>query len=92
MYKTDKSVLLKCLENQVIDVDHELPFHIDLTVIDGFFFLYLLRDVPLTFGNISKQILQAVTKEQSRNIAIVKNMIITLLEKNKAVLQIFPRN
>ncbi|GFU47188.1 hypothetical protein TNCV_4654401 [Trichonephila clavipes] len=50
--KTHKSILMKCLEK---DVEHNPPSHIDLAVIDGFFLLHTMKNVPKTFGNISKK-------------------------------------
>lgn len=38
MCKTDKSVLLKCLENTIFNGSNQLPPVIDMSVIDGFFF------------------------------------------------------
>lgn len=46
--KTDKSALMKSLE---MSIDSKVPAYIDV-LIDGFFFLHAMKDVPLTFGNI----------------------------------------
>ena len=50
--KTDKSILLKLLENCI---DNEPPQHTDVLIFDGFFALYQLKEIPATFGNISKK-------------------------------------
>lgn len=57
--KTQKSVLMKSLEK---GVQHNLPSHIDILIIDGFFLLYTMNNVPKTFGNIAKKLLQMVTQ------------------------------
>lgn len=46
--KTQKSILMKCLEN---GVEHDPPSHI-----------YIILNVPKTFGSISKKMLQMVTQ------------------------------
>lgn len=67
--KTDKSALLKCLEHEV--KDPALPSHTDIILIDGFFYLLLLKDVPQTFGNISKQILKNIVKMNGKRVALI---------------------
>ena len=57
--KTDKSVLAKCLAP---NIDPEPPHNTDVFLIDGFFILHSMKKVPKTFGNISKKILQMITK------------------------------
>jgi len=61
--KTDKSALMKCLEKEV---QHEQPRYIDVLIIDGFFLLHTMKNVPKTFGNISKKLLQMVTQHYKR--------------------------
>lgn len=57
--KTQKSILMKCLEN---GVEHDPPSHIDIILIDGFYLLHSMKNVPKTFGSISKKMLQMVTQ------------------------------
>ncbi|GFS69541.1 uncharacterized protein TNCV_3894021 [Trichonephila clavipes] len=66
--KTDKSALMKCLEKEV---QHEQPYHIDVLITDGFFLLQTIKNVPKTFGNISKKLLQMVTQLQTSRIDVI---------------------
>lgn len=50
--KTDKSVLMRFLEREV---QSEPPQAADIMIFDGFFILHLMKDVPSSFGNISKK-------------------------------------
>lgn len=72
--KTDKSALMKCLEKEV---QHEQPHHIDVAIIDGFFLLHTMKNVPKTFGNISKKLLQMVTQFQAARIDVVFDQYFT---------------
>ncbi|GBP23630.1 hypothetical protein EVAR_80247_1 [Eumeta japonica] len=66
--KTDKSVLVKCLEP---NIDQEPPRNIDVFLIDGFFILHSMKEVPKTFGSISKKFLQMVSKYPTRRIDVI---------------------
>lgn len=66
--KTDKSALLKVLESKIIE--QSSPAHVDVQIFDGFFILHLMREIPLTFGNISKKILQMFTRCAARTVII----------------------
>lgn len=66
--KTDKSALMKCLEKEV---EHDEPPRIDVFIIDGFFLLHTMRNVPKTFGNISKRMLQMATQLKASRIDVV---------------------
>lgn len=55
--KTDKSALMKLLEREV---QSQAPQETDVMIYDGFFMLHLIKDVPATFGNISKKVLQII--------------------------------
>ena len=57
MQETPKSSLLKELETQVIS---EAPSNIDTLVIDGMFFLRLLKELPEKFGLLAKSVLKKV--------------------------------
>lgn len=65
--KTDKSVLTKLLEKRI---ESSTPPFVDVTIIDGFFLLHLVRDVPLTFEQISKSFLNFVLKFNSKLIIL----------------------
>ena len=57
MMKTSKSALLTYLESKVTTI---LPNDVQTTIIDGMFYLYLLFDLPLTFGGVAKQLLRHI--------------------------------
>lgn len=66
--KTAKSVLGKCLE---ANINHEAPKYTDVFLVDGFFILHSMKEVPKTFGSISKKCLQMVTKFPARRIDVI---------------------
>ncbi|GFX58425.1 uncharacterized protein TNCV_320071 [Trichonephila clavipes] len=66
--KTDKSVLVKCLQS---NTDQEPPNSTDVALIDGFFILHSMKEVPKTFGSISKKFLQMVSKYSTRRIDVI---------------------
>lgn len=70
MYKTDKSTLMKILEEKISEanVPPELP---DVVIIDEFFVLHLIRDYPKTFGSISTMFLQIITRYKANRIDLV---------------------
>ncbi|GFY05337.1 uncharacterized protein TNCV_2207831 [Trichonephila clavipes] len=72
--KTNKSALMKCLEKEV---QHEQPHHIDILIIDGFFLLHTMKNVPKTFGNISKKLLQMDTHLKASRIAVIFDQYFT---------------
>ena len=57
MQKTPENSLLKEFETQVIS---KTPSNIDSLVIDGVFFLQLLKELPETFGLLVKSVLKKV--------------------------------
>lgn len=75
MNKTDKSKLFKLLEKQVpLSYPQD---KIDCTIIDGFFFLHLLGDLPLTFGRLALHILKKICNSTSKRIDIIFDKIIS---------------
>jgi len=68
--KIAKSSLTKYLEEKVA-VSKEPPIPVDVTIIDGFFLLHTIGDIPPTFGLISQKFLQMVTRFQSNEIHVV---------------------
>lgn len=66
--KTDKSVLVKCLEP---NIDQEPPNSANVFLIDGFFILHSMKEIPKMFGGISKKFLQMVLKYPTRRIDII---------------------
>lgn len=61
-----KTDLMKCLEQKI---EREKPERIDV-IIDGFFLMDLMKELPLSFGNIAKKILQIAVKYNAQTIAI----------------------
>lgn len=72
--KTDKSALMKCLEKEV---QHQPPTTIDVVIIDGFFLLHTMKNVPNKFGAISKKMLQMVTKFEAPRIDVIFDQYLT---------------
>ncbi|GFW80337.1 hypothetical protein TNCV_2944701 [Trichonephila clavipes] len=72
--KTNKSDLMKCLEKEV---QHEQRHHIDVLIIDGLFLLHTMKNVPKTFGNISKKLLQMVTHLKASRIDVIFDQYFT---------------
>ncbi|KAL4113704.1 hypothetical protein QTP88_017283 [Uroleucon formosanum] len=70
MYKTDKSALMKILE-QKISQPNVPPEHPDVAILDGFFVLHLIREFPKTFGSISIMFLKNITRYKANRIDIV---------------------
>lgn len=66
--KTNKSVFVKCLEP---NINQELRRNTDVFLIDGFFILHSKKEVPKTFGSISKKFLQMASKYSSQRIDII---------------------
>lgn len=71
--KTDKSTLLKCLENQLVTVDEAdvdaVPSP-NTVAIDGFFFLYLMKNVRMKFGDITKKMLYMAFEYPAQTVVI----------------------
>lgn len=61
--KTVKSVLVKVLEQQSEDMEQP-PSNVDMVIIDGFFLLNTISDMPRTFGDVSKKLLAVLVKNQ----------------------------
>lgn len=63
--KTVKSVLVKVLEQQSEDMEQP-PSNVDMVIIDGFFLLNTISDMPRTFGDVSKKLLAVLVKNQRK--------------------------
>lgn len=72
--KTEKSALMKSLEK---NIEHHPPPHINVLIIDGFFVLHTMKDVPKNFGNISKKLLQTITHLNAQKIDVVFDQYFT---------------
>lgn len=68
--KTTKSILMKLLEVKV-DNHEEIVNKPDIVIIDGYFLLHCMKEVPITYGNISKKILQMITNYSANRIDLI---------------------
>lgn len=68
IFKTDKSVLLKAVEK---NVQSKAPTYTDVCLIDGFFLVHCIKDLPITFGSVSKKIFQMVTNNKAHEIHVI---------------------
>lgn len=67
--KTEKSAIVAVFEK-----NHQpgnIPNTFDVVLVDGFFLIHTLRDVPATFGNISKKIMSCLTATKAPRVDIV---------------------
>lgn len=79
--KTTKSVLTQVLEGLFETAEYlEAP---DLIIYDGFALLYTLKNVPLTFGEISERILKYITTNHARRIDLLFDTYPTLSLKRQ---------
>lgn len=67
--KTQKSAIVPMFENLIGDCIAPENFYI--AVVDGFFLLHCLRDVPKTFGNLSKKILSTLKAMHASRVDII---------------------
>lgn len=65
--KTDKSVLLKVLQKEI---DSNPPERCDVIIYDGFFNIHSIKDVPSSFGNVSKKLMQVFTNNNADTVII----------------------
>ncbi|KAK5650795.1 hypothetical protein RI129_001824 [Pyrocoelia pectoralis] len=70
MNKTTKSVLVQELEKRIEDMEQP-PHQLDCLIIDGFFFLNTFKQMPRSFGDLSKKILQSLVNTSGSRVAIV---------------------
>lgn len=68
--KTDKSKLVKPLIDRE-NIVESIPKELDVVIIDGFFYLYTLRDIPSTFGGISYNLLRNLTNHVATEIHVI---------------------
>ncbi|CAH0663654.1 unnamed protein product [Spodoptera exigua] len=66
--KTDKSALMRDLEKKIESTE---PESTDVLIIDGFFLLHTLKDIPRTFGGMSKKILHILCKYNVERIDLI---------------------
>ncbi|KAH9633286.1 hypothetical protein HF086_000885 [Spodoptera exigua] len=70
---------MKCLEKEV---EHDEPPQIDVLIIDRFFLLHTMKNVPKKFGSISKKMLQMVTQLKASRIDVIFDQYFTPSIKN----------
>lgn len=68
--KTVKSVLVTELEKQIEDMEQPPPI-VDFAIVDGFFFLNTFKEMPRSFGDVSKKILHCLVRNEASRVAIV---------------------
>ena len=68
MLKTQKSKLIEELESRIFN---EKTNHVDVTIVDAMFFLYLWKDLPATFGTFARFLLIKAFAQKGNNIHLV---------------------
>lgn len=53
------------------------PHQLDFLIVDGFFFLHTFKQMPRSFGDISKKILQSLVNTSASHVAIVLDRYFT---------------
>ncbi|XP_053595716.1 uncharacterized protein LOC128667953 [Microplitis demolitor] len=69
LHQTDKSAIVNCFEKQHKCTDAPKTF--DIVIVDGFFLLHTMHDIPATFGGISKKIMNILTAFKALRVDIV---------------------
>lgn len=64
--KTEKSALKSCFQ-----LSDDLPQQVNIRIIDGFYLLHCIKEIPQNFKNISKKILQTITYNNVLEIHII---------------------
>lgn len=68
--KTEKSAIVPIFEKLITDFPR-LPDKYDIVLVDEFALLHCLRDIPKTFGNLSKKIVSTLNAMQAPRIDII---------------------
>lgn len=66
--KTEKSALLKLLEREIYSDSSQKS---NFAIFDGFFYLYLMKEVPATYSSISEKLLKMLLRNDAKFIFIV---------------------
>ncbi|OXU16360.1 hypothetical protein TSAR_013367, partial [Trichomalopsis sarcophagae] len=64
--KTEKSALKSCFQ-----LNDDSPHQVNIRIIDGFYLLHCMKEIPQNFINISKKNLQAITYNNVSEIHII---------------------
>ncbi|CAK1581026.1 unnamed protein product [Parnassius mnemosyne] len=67
--KTQKSAIVEVFEKQ--HNPGNIPMNFDVVIVDGFYLLHTMHDVPSTFGNISKKIIKSLTATKAPRVDII---------------------
>jgi len=70
---TPKSTLLSVLEKRICS---QPPPHIDVTIIDAMFFMHLQKDLPSSFGSVSRVLLSKVCSCKGNEIHLIFDKVI----------------
>ncbi|GFV00209.1 hypothetical protein TNCV_3322601 [Trichonephila clavipes] len=74
--KTDKAQFIKVFKKKVSKVNRQSLFF-DISILDGFFMLLLMKEVPQTFDGISKKFPKMISQFKSPRIDIVFDQYFT---------------
>ncbi|GFX24619.1 uncharacterized protein TNCV_3343991 [Trichonephila clavipes] len=74
--KTDEAQLIKVFEKKVSKVNQKSLFF-DISILDSFFMLHIMKEVPQTFDGISKKFLKMISQFTSPRIDIVFDQYFT---------------
>ncbi|KAK5642435.1 hypothetical protein RI129_008602 [Pyrocoelia pectoralis] len=69
LHQTPKSAMVGVLTSN--SINDEVPRRFDAVIFDGFFLLHTMKDIPKTFGNISKKIMSILTATHARRVDVV---------------------
>lgn len=69
MHKTPKSAMVEVLKANI--TNDEVPGRFDAVIFDRFFLLHTMKNIPKTFGNISKKIMSILTATHAPRVDII---------------------
>ncbi|CAH2015292.1 unnamed protein product [Acanthoscelides obtectus] len=69
--KTDKAQLTKLIEKKLETAIDQQPSSFDISIVDGFFMLHLMKEIPQTFDGIAKKFLSAISQMKSVRIDVI---------------------
>ena len=74
IFKTQKSKLMGELESRIFS---EKTNHVDVTIIDAMFFLHLWKDLPATFGTITRFLLIKAFAQKGNNMHLLFDKVVS---------------
>ncbi|CAH1107995.1 unnamed protein product [Psylliodes chrysocephalus] len=69
--KTDKAQLVKIIEKTMEDNINEHPLCFVIAILDDFFMLHQMKEIPQTFNGLSKKVLTMITQFKANRIDII---------------------